>query len=60
MEKTAALEMARQTLAIVLQHQDMLNKDTGVRLNSGADVANFCADFVQQYAERLIKMDQAG
>jgi len=56
MDKNEARADAQQLLFLLIQNQPNLLIDKGsVNQHNGAQMANFCADFVDTYAERLMK-----
>lgn len=56
MDKNEARSDAQQMLVILLQSQPNLLIDKGsVNHHHGEKIASFCADFIDAYAERLMK-----
>lgn len=55
MDKATALKQAGGVLDLLIRHQPgMFNDPNAVVNNSGSQLADFCHDFMEQYAKRLI------
>jgi hypothetical protein len=54
MNKSDARDTARNLLEILIKNQPNLLVDKGSVQNAyGKEIANFCHDFIEQFAERL-------
>lgn len=55
MDNKEALAIAELKLDLILNNQpELLKKESGVYVTDGANLANFCHDFIEQYAQRLL------
>ncbi len=55
MEKATAFAQARDVLDLLIENQpDLFTEPNAVARGSGAKLADFCHDFMEQYAKRLI------
>jgi len=56
MEKKTALELAESKLEFIIKNQPNLLADAhAIANNRGALLADFCHNFMEQYAKRLVE-----